>query len=121
MTIRIDPVPGARLRFLAKRAGEDAFDPGRLRGPLRPRSETVPEPTSACWPMPSRAAPTSLSAYVGIEEEWRIVQPLLDDPAAVEPYEPGTWGPPGPRKLTRGVCRWLDPWLPATAGGWHAG
>ena len=28
-----------------------------------------------------------------IEETWRIVQPLLDDPPPVEPYTPGSWGP----------------------------
>ena len=27
MTIRIDPAPGARLRFLTKKAGEEDFDP----------------------------------------------------------------------------------------------
>ena len=31
-----------------------------------------------------------------IEETWRIVQPLLDDPAPVEPYEPGPGAPRRP-------------------------
>lgn len=29
----------------------------------------------------------------GVEESWRVVEPLLDAPQPVEIYEPGTWGP----------------------------
>ena len=29
----------------------------------------------------------------GVEECWRIMQPLLDHPPAVHSYAPGTWGP----------------------------
>jgi glucose-6-phosphate 1-dehydrogenase len=29
----------------------------------------------------------------GIERLWEISMPLLDDPPAVEPYAPGSWGP----------------------------
>ena len=46
-----------------------------------------------------------------VEETWRIVQPLLDEPGPVLPYEPGTWGPPEAEKLTRGICQWHEPWL----------
>ena len=28
-----------------------------------------------------------------VEEAWRIVQPVLDAPPPVRPYDPGTWGP----------------------------
>ena len=50
----------------------------------------------------------------GVEETWRIVEPLLEEPGPVHPYEPGTWGPPEAEKLTRGICQWHDPWLPST-------
>jgi len=29
----------------------------------------------------------------GIERLWEVVQPVLDDPPSVLPYEPGSWGP----------------------------
>ena len=38
----------------------------------------------------------------GVEETWRIVQPLLDAPPPVEPYKAGTWGPPERRQT---CCR----------------
>ena len=35
----------------------------------------------------------------GIERLWEVVQPVLDDPPAVLPYEPGSWGPEGATEL----------------------
>jgi glucose-6-phosphate 1-dehydrogenase len=44
-----------------------------------------------------------------IEETWRIVQPLLDDPPPVEPYRPGTWGPRKATGLARRHGGWREP------------
>jgi glucose-6-phosphate 1-dehydrogenase len=46
-----------------------------------------------------------------IEETWRIVQPLLDDPGEIHHYEPGSWGPEAARELLRGHRGWQQPWL----------
>jgi glucose-6-phosphate 1-dehydrogenase len=48
-----------------------------------------------------------------VEEAWRIVDPLLDDPPPVIEYEPGTWGP---ADATGGVTPpggWFDPGSPS--------
>ena len=37
----------------------------------------------------------------GVEEQWRIMQPLLDAPPPVHPYEPGSWGPEAGRQARR--------------------
>ena len=37
----------------------------------------------------------------GIERLWEVVQPVLDDPPAVLPYEPGSWGPEAATELIR--------------------
>jgi glucose-6-phosphate 1-dehydrogenase len=47
-----------------------------------------------------------------VEESWRVVQPLLDDPSPVHTYEKGSWGPPEADRLLAGIGRWHDPWLP---------
>jgi glucose-6-phosphate 1-dehydrogenase len=44
-----------------------------------------------------------------IEETWRIVQPLLDDPPAVERYRSGTWGPRRVTNLARRHGGWREP------------
>jgi glucose-6-phosphate 1-dehydrogenase len=35
----------------------------------------------------------------GIERLWEVVQPVLDDPPPVIPYEPGSWGPEEAQEL----------------------
>jgi glucose-6-phosphate 1-dehydrogenase len=44
-----------------------------------------------------------------IEETWRIVQPLLDDPPPVEKYRRGTWGPRRASALARRHGGWREP------------
>jgi len=44
-----------------------------------------------------------------IEETWRIVQPLLDDPPPVEKYRRGTWGPRRVTTLARRYGGWREP------------
>jgi glucose-6-phosphate 1-dehydrogenase len=44
-----------------------------------------------------------------VEAAWRVVDPILHDPPAVEPYEPGTWGPPRADALVAGVGGWHEP------------
>ncbi|MDT5351382.1 MAG: glucose-6-phosphate 1-dehydrogenase [Mycobacterium sp.] len=47
-----------------------------------------------------------------IEETWRIVQPLLDEPGEMHPYDSGSWGPEAAQSLLRGHRSWQQPWLP---------
>jgi glucose-6-phosphate 1-dehydrogenase len=42
----------------------------------------------------------------GLSSAWSAVQPLLDDPPAVQPYEPGSWGPVAANELA-GPCGWM--------------
>ncbi len=44
-----------------------------------------------------------------IEETWRIVQPVLDDPPAVETYRRGAWGPRRVANLARRHGGWREP------------
>ena len=45
-----------------------------------------------------------------VEETWRIVQPLLDDPPPVLGYPQGSWGPAEADALVAGHGRWYEPW-----------
>ena len=113
MTIRIEPTPGladAALREEGRRGGLRAGRPrGALREDARARS---PSPTSACSATRSTASTPLFTRQDAIEETWRVVQPLLDEPGPVHPYAPGTWGPEEAEELTRGIAQWSDPWLP---------
>ncbi len=48
-----------------------------------------------------------------VEENWRIMEPLLNDPPPVHPYKPGSWGPEAADKLVAGHGRWHGPWVAA--------
>jgi glucose-6-phosphate 1-dehydrogenase len=47
----------------------------------------------------------------GVEEAWRIMQPLLDSPPPVHSYSPGSWGPAEADTLVRGYGGWREPWI----------
>jgi len=45
----------------------------------------------------------------GVEEQWRIVESVLDDAPAVELYRKGTWGPAGADTLAAPSGGWVEP------------
>ena len=57
--------------------------------------------------------PTRFARQEGVEEEWRVMQPLLDAPPPVHPYAPGSTGPAEADALVRGHGGWRGPWAPA--------
>jgi glucose-6-phosphate 1-dehydrogenase len=44
-----------------------------------------------------------------VEAQWRIVDPVLESPAPVLVYEPGSWGPKEADRLTAEFDGWIDP------------
>ena len=54
---------------------------------------------------------TRFTRQDGVEETWRVMQPLLDAPPPVHVYAPGSWGPDEARRArrrTRPLARALD-------------
>jgi glucose-6-phosphate 1-dehydrogenase len=112
LVIRIEPEPGARIRFLAKKAGEEAFDPADLQVLFEKQPGQEPEPYERLLHDALRGNNELFAREDTVEQTWRIVQPLLDDPGPVDTYARGTWGPDRAKRLVRGVCEWYEPWLP---------
>jgi glucose-6-phosphate 1-dehydrogenase len=112
MTVRIEPSPGARIRLFAKRAGEEAFEPADLEVLFEKVPGEDPEPYERLLGDALAGRYQLFTRQDTVEETWRIVEPLLEEPGPVHPYEPGTWGPKEANDLTRGLCQWNDPWLP---------
>ncbi len=44
-----------------------------------------------------------------VEEAWRILEPVLNNPPAVHGYQPGTWGPGEAAKLAEDRGGWWNP------------
>jgi glucose-6-phosphate 1-dehydrogenase len=112
MTIRIEPEPGSRMRLYAKQAGEEAFEPADLEVLFEKEPGEDPEPYERLLGDAIAGVHTLFTRQDAIEETWRVVQPLLDEPGPVLPYAPGTWGPKQASELTRGIAHWSEPWLP---------
>jgi glucose-6-phosphate 1-dehydrogenase len=112
MTVRIEPKPGSRMRLFAKKAGEEAFEPADLEVLFEKTPGEDPEPYERLLGDAIAGNHQLFTRQDAIEETWRVVQPLLDEPGPVHSYEPGTWGPKEANDLTRGIAQWSDPWLP---------
>jgi glucose-6-phosphate 1-dehydrogenase len=113
LTVRIEPKPGSRIRLFAKRAGEEAFEPADLEVLFEKVPGEDPEPYERLLGDALAGRAQLFTRQDTVEETWRIVQPLLDEPGPVHVYESGTWGPAEADGLTRGICSWFEPWLPA--------
>jgi glucose-6-phosphate 1-dehydrogenase len=113
LVIRIDPTPGARIRFLAKKAGEEAFEPADLTVLFERKPGDDPEPYERLLGDALRGDSQLFTREDAVEQTWRIVQPLLEEPPPVRKYKPGSWGPTEEaNRLVKGVCEWYEPWLP---------
>ncbi len=113
LTIRIEPEPGARTRLYAKKAGEEAFQAADLEVLFEKVPGEDPEPYERLLGDAIAGNHQLFTRQSAIEETWRVVQPLLDEPGPVHPYEQGTWGPEQAAELIRGTGQWARPWLPS--------
>jgi glucose-6-phosphate 1-dehydrogenase len=112
LTVRIEPHPGARIRLFAKEAGVEETEPADLTVLFEKVDGEDPEPYERLLGDAIAGRYQLFTRQDAVEETWRIVQPLLDKPGRVHPYKPGEWGPKEAESLTRGLCKWVDPWLP---------
>ncbi len=109
IVLRIDPDPGLRLQLTALEGDTwrdlhlDSSFMADLGEPLLPYERLLHGAMIGDHRLFARED--------AIEHTWRIVQPLLDDPGEIHPYEPGSWGPDAARDLLRGHRGWQQPWL----------
>jgi glucose-6-phosphate 1-dehydrogenase len=112
LVIRIAPVAGARLRFVAKAAGVDEFEPADLEVLFEKVPGADPEAYERLLDDALRGDSQLFAREESVEQTWRIITPLLENPGPVHPYAPGTWGPDAAQELPRGFGSWQEPWLP---------
>jgi glucose-6-phosphate 1-dehydrogenase len=113
LILRIDPSPGADLVIQAKKPGETTTRTVNLSVIFSEELGEAPEPYERLLCDAIHGNSTQFTREDSVEETWRIVQPLLDAPPPVQPYEPGSWGPAGADKLLAGHPGWRQPWLGA--------
>jgi len=112
LVLRIKPEPGAELCLLSKKPGEEKLQHVHLDLAFEAQVGEEPEPYERLIRDALLGDTQLFPNQTAIEETWRIVQPLLDDPGPVDPYEPGSWGPERGSQLLHGFGGWRKPWLP---------
>ena len=112
LVVRIDPSPGALLRMLSKRAGEEAFDHSDLEVLFEKGAGQEPEAYERLLLDALQGREELFMREDMVEESWRIVEPLLKNPPPIETYEKNSWGPESARNVVRGISEWYRPWLP---------
>jgi glucose-6-phosphate 1-dehydrogenase len=112
IVIKLDPTTGIRMVLDAMRADKPGPHEIELDMEFGEEGGEGATPYEVLLHAALQGDSTHFTRQDSIEETWRIMQPLLDDPPAVEPYEPGSWGPDAAKRLVSGFGGWHGPWLP---------
>jgi glucose-6-phosphate 1-dehydrogenase len=112
IVFKIDPGTGVRIVLDAHRADSKTAAPVNLDVEFAQAGGEDPTPYEVLLHAAMIGDITYFVRQDGVDEAWRIVQPLLDAPPPVETYAPGTWGPAAANKLAAHYGGWHEPWLP---------
>jgi len=117
IVFRIDPDPGLQVVLLSK--GPDPRVPQRVQMELSFAQELGPamEPYERLLHDALVGEYSLFTREDSVEETWRILQPLLSQAPAPQPYAPGSWGPPSAADIVRGFPSWYPPWLAGSQRG----
>jgi glucose-6-phosphate 1-dehydrogenase len=112
LVVRLDPSTGVRVEMQARHAGSDPVARSIvLDMEFADQGGEGATPYEVLLHAAIVGNMLRFTRQDGVEETWRIMQPLLDAPPPVQPYDPGAWGPDGAARLVEGFGRWHDPWL----------
>jgi glucose-6-phosphate 1-dehydrogenase len=111
LVIKLDPSTGIRFRLDARRSDSPAPEAITLDMEFAQEGGEGATPYEVLLRAAMAGNSTRFTRQDGVEETWRIMQPLLRAPSPVEPYAPGSWGPAGADALVAGSGGWREPWV----------
>jgi len=111
LVVRIDPSTGIRLVVDARRADAAGPEPITLDMEFAAEGGEGATPYEVLLHAAMLGRSTRFARQDGVEEAWRIMEPLIEAPPPVHPYAPGTWGPAEAERLVAGYSSWHEPWL----------
>jgi glucose-6-phosphate 1-dehydrogenase len=109
IVLRIGRHAGVSIYVRAKTPGKTVSQPVSLDLDFAEELGEPPQPYERLLADVLRGDQTLFPRWSVIEETWRIVQPLLDEPPALERYEPRTWGPASSHALAAAYGGWREP------------
>ena len=112
LVFRIDPDPGASMVVEAKEPGAETLRQVHLDLLFTQQLGAQPTPYERLLGDALTGNRQRFTDQDAIDQTWRIVQPLLDEPAELRAYEPSSWGPDAANRLVDGHGGWRTPWSP---------
>jgi glucose-6-phosphate 1-dehydrogenase len=111
LVVKLDPSTGVRILLDAYRADIDKAGPVSFDVEFATMGGEGATPYEVLLHAAMTGDSTRFTRQDGVEETWRIMQPLLDSPPPVHPYVPGSAGPKQADDLVHGYGHWHGPWV----------
>ena len=111
LVIRLDPTTGVRLLVDARRADADGPEAVTMDVVFAEQGGEGATPYEVLLHAAMLGNSTRFTRQDGVEETWRIMQPLLDSPPPVHRYPQGSWGPAAADAIVAGHGGWHEPWV----------
>ena len=110
LVVKLDPTTGVRLLVDAQRG--ETMKPEQINLDMEFAAEggEGPTPYEVLLLAAMQGDSKRFTRQDAVEETWRILQPLLDEPPPVHEYAKGSWGPPAADKLVSRYGGWHRPW-----------
>jgi glucose-6-phosphate 1-dehydrogenase len=111
LVVRLDPSTGVQVTWAARRAQQRMAEPITLGMEFSKEGGEGATPYEVLLLAAMEGNTVRFTRQDAVDQQWRIMQPLLDSRPTVHPYAQGTWGPKEADELMAGRGRWLGPWL----------
>ena len=112
LVLRVGPKPGASIWLQSKRPSSPGLHSVHLDMDFAEEGGEGPTPYEQLLYGAMHGDRSHFIREDAVEETWRIVQPLIDEPPPVDGYKPGSWGPASAEKMLAHRGGWHEPWLP---------
>ncbi|BFU46467.1 glucose-6-phosphate dehydrogenase [Krasilnikovia sp. MM14-A1004] len=110
LVIKLDPFTGIRFKMEAHRSDAPGPEPITLDMQFAQEGGEGPTPYEVLLHAAMAGISTRFQRQDGVEETWRILQPLISNPPPVHTYAPGSWGPAAADALVADYGGWREPW-----------
>jgi glucose-6-phosphate 1-dehydrogenase len=111
LVVKLDPSTGVRIVVDAYRADVSGPAPITLDVEFAEQGGEGATPYEVLLHAALEGDAKRFTRQDGVEETWRIMQPLLDTKPPVHRYRPGSWGPEEADRLLAGHGGWHEPWI----------
>ena len=111
LLIKLDASTGVRMILDACRAGASQAAPIMFDVDFAPMGGDGATPYEVLLQAAMTGNSTRFTRQCKVEETWRIMQPLLNEPPPVHVNAPGSWGRLAADTLVAAHGGWRDPWV----------